>query len=335
MQQTISIPAISIVIPTYNIEKYIGQCLDTVIAQTFKDFEVIVIDDCSTDRTVEVTKSYISKFVKGQLRIYQLKQNTNDGATTPKNLGIKFARGKYLMFLDGDDLLTSNALNDFITAAEKFQADMVFTESFGQFKDAGRLPNRNEIQIYHQLKSDLLIKTPTLDEIDLTEKVLQYISGGIIGFHWNKIFRREFLLVNGLKFSPLPVREDAIFCFECFCLARSVRIPSIANLYRIGRNQSLSSREGDIGETKIRKWILSTLVGASEIQKFCQQSNLHQFSYRVTNWFIKDNFRLYMPIIYQNMNPERIQQIIIEESSKDPAKFIPVLAQIFNIANSH
>ena len=334
MQQTISMPAVSIVIPTYNIENYIGQCLDSLLAQRFKDFEVIIVDDCSTDLTVEVIENYKSKFIEGQIRIYRLQKNTNDGAATPKNLGIKFSRGKYLMFLDGDDLLTASALEDFVRAAEEFQADMVFTESFGQFKDAGRLPNRKEIQIHHQLKSESLVKIPTLDEIDFTGKVRQYISGGIIGFHWNKIFRREFLLVNGLKFSLQPVRHDAIFSFESFLLARSVRIPAIANFYRQERVGANSGRS-QVDETMIRRWVRDILIGASELQDFCQRFSLKKFEQDVVNWFIRDDFRLYMTPAYKVMSSMQIQQIIVEESLRDPAKFIPVLAQIFNIANGH
>ena len=325
---------ISIVIPTYNLENYIEQCLRTLRVQTFKDFEVIIVDDCSTDKTLEVIKNFASNFEEDQIRIYRLNKNSNNGGATPKNLGLNQAQGDYVLFLDGDDLLTATALQDFTDAAEKFQADMVFTESFGQFRDSGQMPQQSDIKVHNQLKPEMLVKTPTLDEIALIEKIRQYTSGGIIGFQWNKILRREFLLKNGIKFTLQPIRNDAVFSLECFCLAKSVRIPSINNLYRLGRIGANSSISG-INETKIRRWIQDILFGASELQDFCQRFNFQQFEQIMVNWFIRDDFRLYMPNSYKVVDPNRMKQLVVEEVSKDPAKFIPVLAQIFNIANGH
>ena len=318
---------ISIVIPTYNLENYIEQCLRTLRVQTFKDFEVIIVDDCSTDKTLEVIKNFASNFEEDQIRIYRLNKNSNNGGAT-----LNQAQGEYVLFLDGDDLLTATALQDFIDAAEKFQADMVFTESFGQFRDSGQMPQQSDIKVHNQLKPEMLVKTPTLDEIALIEKIRQYTSGGIIGFQWNKILRREFLLKNGIKFTLQPIRNDAVFSLECFCLAKSVRIPSINNLYRLGRIGANSSISG-INETKIRRWIQDILFGASELQDFCQRFNFQQFEQIMVNWFIRDDFRLYMPNSYKVVDPNRMKQLVVEEVSKDPAKFIPVLAQIFNIAN--
>ena len=338
MQQTISIPAISIVIPTYNIEKYIGQCLDTVIAQTFKDFEVIVIDDCSTDRTVEVVESYKSRF-DDRLRIYQLPKNTNDGAATPKNFGLHHAHGKYIIFIDGDDLLTANALNDFITAAEKFQADFVFTESFVRFLDQGRLPTQSEIQIQYQRKPEIQVKEPTFVDSSPIDKARQYIAGEVADFYWNKFTRREFLLDHRIEFSKMPVRHDFLFSFSCFVLGKSVRIPSIANGYRIGRKDANSNRDGKWDETRIRRWIRDIFMGARDLGNFCQSLAIFiqnpQMECDVINCFLQREFSLSLRNIYTSESPERIKQILIEETMKDPEGFIPVFAQIFNMANSH
>ena len=336
MQQTISIPAISIVIPTYNIENYINQCLETVLSQTFKDFEVIVIDDYSTDRTVEVIESYQSRF-DGRLRLYKFPKNTNDGAATPKNFGLHHARGKYVIFIDGDDLLTANALNDFITAAEKFQADLVFPESFIRFSDQGRLPKQSEIQIQYQRKPEIRVKEPTLVGSSPVDKVRQYIAGEVSDFYWSKFTRREFLLDHEIEFSKMPVRHDSIFSFSCFVLGRSVRIPTIANGYRIGRKNANSGREGKWDETKIRKWLCDILMGTRDLRNFCQSLEIFaqdlRLEYDVINWFLRHEFALSSPQIYSSETPERIKQILIAEALKDPVGFIPVFAQIFNMAN--
>ena len=81
-------PAISVVIPLYNVEKYVGECLDSVLAQTFQNFEVIVVDDCSTDSSSAIVESYLSKF-DGRLAILQTKKNSGC-AGVPKNKGLNF-----------------------------------------------------------------------------------------------------------------------------------------------------------------------------------------------------------------------------------------------------
>ena len=98
-------PAISVIIPMYNVERYVGECLDSVLLQTFQDFEVIVVDDCSTDNSVEVVNSYVPKF-DGRLRLISMEKNTGGGGK-PRNRGIELACGEYVQFLDADDFMWS------------------------------------------------------------------------------------------------------------------------------------------------------------------------------------------------------------------------------------
>ena len=88
------IPAISVIIPMYNSEKYIAECLNSILVQTFQNFEVIVVDDCSTDNSVEIAKSYEEKF-DGRLKIFKTKKNSNGGGYVPRNLGLNLSCGKY------------------------------------------------------------------------------------------------------------------------------------------------------------------------------------------------------------------------------------------------
>ena len=120
------VPAISIIMPMFNVDKYVGQCLDSVLAQTFKDYEVMLVNDCSTDRSREIAESYLDKF-DGRLRIHSLAHNSG-GAAVPRNTAIRMARGKYLYILDSDDVLLPKTLEEFYNAAEEFDADYVHTE---------------------------------------------------------------------------------------------------------------------------------------------------------------------------------------------------------------
>ena len=104
-----STSAISVVIPMYNAEKYIGECLTSLANQTFQDFDVIVVDDCSTDNTIEV----VSSFAENNSRIQQIKSDIHSGGypSIPRNKGIESAKGRYIAFLDADDIWEPDKLD--------------------------------------------------------------------------------------------------------------------------------------------------------------------------------------------------------------------------------
>lgn len=99
-------PLVSIITPAYNCAKYIGETINSVLSQSFKYWEMIIVDDFSSDDTVKV----VEEFVKRDKRIVLLKQETNLGCARARNRGLKSAKGRYITFLDGDDLLDSNYL---------------------------------------------------------------------------------------------------------------------------------------------------------------------------------------------------------------------------------
>lgn len=191
MKKFETIPAISVVIQTYNIENYVDQTLNSILNQTFKDYEVIVIDDCSTDKTVDVVETFLPRF-DGKLQIHQLSKNTNDDSATPKNLALGYSRGEYMFFIDDDDLLTPDAFEKLYNAAEKFQADLVSTTKFYRFKDRGVIPEQNELILSDAKPNG--IKEPTLVEDGVLKRAQLYAREQILEYYWTKLFRRDFLI---------------------------------------------------------------------------------------------------------------------------------------------
>jgi glycosyltransferase involved in cell wall biosynthesis len=112
---------ISILIPAYNVEKYIKTTINSVLSQTYKDIEIIVIDDCSTDNTPNIIQG-IATLDK---RIIFLKNDVNKGLTANRNLTLKRAKGEYIMFVDADDYLYPNAVEIMYTLAKKKNSDIV------------------------------------------------------------------------------------------------------------------------------------------------------------------------------------------------------------------
>ena len=121
---------ISVIIPLYNVEDYIHVCLNSVLKQTYQDFEVICIDDASTDSTAEI----LDYFVQKDSRIRILKNESNKGPGFSRNEALKEAKGKYIIFLDGDDWLSLNALETVVEKAEKDNLDFVMFKNIVHYE---------------------------------------------------------------------------------------------------------------------------------------------------------------------------------------------------------
>ena len=119
-------PEISVVVPAYQAEKYLEICVDSILAQTFKDFEVILVDDGSTDRTAELCH----RLEVRDKRVRFLRHTRNKSQSVARNTGIMAARGKYVAFVDDDDLILGNMLECLYDAAERWDADVVDTNSY-------------------------------------------------------------------------------------------------------------------------------------------------------------------------------------------------------------
>ena len=119
-------PTISVIIPIYNAEKYIAECLDSLLVQTFQDFEVIVVDDYSTDNSFKIVESYVEKF-NGRLLLTKTEKNS-DSEAIPRNKGILLSRGEYVQFVNADDMISTTALEELYALSKEYSADLVYVE---------------------------------------------------------------------------------------------------------------------------------------------------------------------------------------------------------------
>ena len=289
------IPAISLITPSFNVEKYIGQCLNSILNQTFGDYEVMIIDDGSTDRTVEIVESYIARF-DGRLRLIRLKKNTG-GAAEPRNVGIRMSRGDYITFVDADDMITRTALEKLYKAAVETNADVVHTEKYFITAEEVITP-KSTLQIKtseHQLA--LHVKGLTVEPSDFGDRIRRYVQGRYFWYPWGKLFRRDLIVENGLEFPNLPTAEDQIFCFEALCLAeRYVRTPDITNLYRTNP-QSLTKKALDV-PGYVRRWLRVMIEGVRLLDGF--MSGLKFFEEHPEQKFDVINFFVHEKLLWLN-----------------------------------
>ena len=218
---------ISVIIPMYNAEKYLGVCLESLLIQTFQDFEVIVVDDCSTDNSCAVAESYLERF-GGRLKIISLEENTGSGAV-PRNVGFEHARGKYIYFMDNDDLLIDIALETLYNYAEKNLATIVCMSKYFSC-DEELVPKNLTAQTWG---ADFIPDEAFFEPYDLTQRVEKIMRFSFIWAPWGKFLRRDFLIDNGIKFLPMTIAEDVIWTLELTCLAKNfLRISEPLYVYR-------------------------------------------------------------------------------------------------------
>ena len=297
----------------YNTEKYIRQCLISILASKFKDYEVIVIDDCSTDNSLAEAKKLLPHF-NGRLKIFSTNKNSG-GAGIPRNVGIKKAAGKYITFVDSDDFVLPTALDNFFGSAEEFQADVVHTEKFLVFNDTGKGNFLWEELTLKRYETGDCVEVPTLEPEDLTERIQRYIAGKFLWVPWGKLFRRKLIVENNIDFPQMKNSSDMVFCFKCMCLAKNyLRVPHVVNIYRVFEGSTsrkvLTSSEG------VRRWLSVVTIGLQSIEEFMSELEFFK-TYpncrrEVLKFFI-DKHLGFIRNLFQGLQPHEVQEIFFDE----------------------
>ena len=205
---------VSVIVPVYNCEEYIGTTLDSIINQDFKNFEVIVIDDGSTDRSLEIINEKLSK----SLISHQIIHQENSGVSSARNAGISKATGKYLVFIDGDDYVTGNHLSELYNGKSDF--------SLVQFikKDGDRLSTP-----YHFSREFMSCEDFIKKELNM-EKPFTFCQ---------LMYKTSIIKDNGIKFNPdLVYGEDIDFALRALIYGDEVTISNEATYYYLQHPQS-------------------------------------------------------------------------------------------------
>lgn len=230
-------PLVSIIIPAYNVEKYIACCLDSIMQQTYNNIEIIIVNDGSTDHTLEVAQQY----QKRDTRITLIDQQ-NSGVSESRNIALKCAKGDYVLFVDADDWLDMNTVQACIGQTEAEHADVCF------FAYQSEFPNRSDIRTLYPKNltftdsdcKDLQrrIIGPINEELCMPQRLDSY------GTIWAKLYRRE--LLNGLFFEDLNKvgsAEDTLFnSFVFLRVKKAIYINRPFYHYRRNNNASVTNR---------------------------------------------------------------------------------------------
>lgn len=208
---------ISVIIPVYNVETYLDQCVRSVLSQSYESLEVILIDDGSTDSS----GSLCDGFAQQDPRVRVIHQK-NGGAAAAKNAGLRLAQGEYLAFLDSDDYLEENAYQHMVDILEKSQADAVQCGFRNVYADGSE------------------VIAPTAQELSTTEYLVRYTTDWTCGLLWDKLYRRR--LAKGVCFEEGHIIDDEFFTYRLMMKARQVILdPTPVCCYRQRRSGVMRS----------------------------------------------------------------------------------------------
>ena len=291
-------PKISVIVPMYNVEKYVRCAIQSVLDQTFKDFELILIDDCSTDKTVEVAKS----FNDPRIKIFNNEKNLGAGLT--RNVGLEIATGDYIYFFDSDDALIPNALEMLYNVAEKDQFDV--SMSIAHF-----YPNDNEFQnfknlnarIHHRGKMGSFAK-------DFKQRITEeYIMGSSSACRL-ELFKRKFLDDSKIKFRNIVAYEDGIFWFEVLCATSNmIKIDKPFYVYRQRQGSLIHPKDLSGFRKLIESFFMCREIFLNLLAKYGEKDN-----YFVDNILLSFTRRIFWDFIpfYQRI-PQKCWEIIESE----------------------
>ena len=199
---------ISIIIPVYNSEKYLSKCIDSILNQTYKDFELLLINDGSKDNSLSIMKEYSLK--DNRIKVIDQK---NMGVAKTRNKGIELATGEYITFIDNDDTIQIDYLEKFLSNCEKY--DMVI----GGYR---RIDNNGKIINIYQPKNTFWAKYTFITP-------------------WARIFRREFLIDNDIKFLSSPIGEDVYFNLSIYSKTDSIKTINYVGYEWLNNLESVSN----------------------------------------------------------------------------------------------
>lgn len=271
---------LSIIVPVYNVEKYLPKCLESLIKQTLKDIEIICVNDGSMDNSLAILKEFASK--DSRIRIID---NQHQGVAKTRNTGIEQSTGEYIGFVDSDDYIDIDFFEKLYNSATKSNSDIAI---------ASILKHKNFFNIYNAKYTKEEIAITIQDKIKLCEDKKHFFF-----YAWNKIYHSGFIKENNIKFSEGQIYEDVMFAIKALYYSNKIISVYGTKYHYIEHENSLTKYKDKTGEKE------HDLIKAySELQEFCNSKNI-EIPERL-NYYTKENFGFILNL-YKGKYQSKIQ----------------------------
>ncbi len=257
---------ISIVIPAFNSENYIAKCIDSIVNQTLKDIEIIVVNDASEDNTRKIIEDYASK----DNRVKLINLETNSGQGFARNKGIELSNGEYLGFVDADDSVDLDYFEKLYNSAKKYDSDIAC---------ASILKHKDRFKKYNVKYKKYICTSEIHKKIALcgdTKKNFFYA--------WNKIYKTSMIKDNDVKFAEGQIYEDVIFAIKALYYSNAVVSVPHTKYHYICRKESTINSQDDDKNKKNYDYVCAY----EQLQKFARENEItlpERLNYYTSCWF--------------------------------------------------
>lgn len=194
----------SIIMPVYGVEKFINKSIQSILAQTYENYELILVNDCTKDNSGIICKNYAEKYDN----IIYLEHNENKGLSESRNTGLEKATGEYVLFLDSDDYFENNMLESIEKSLQINRADVVVFGLIEEYMDQNNEHIKMTIQHF--------LKTQYFNNIELRKSIINLEQETLYGYAWNKAYNLQYLNNKKLKFTNVKHIEDIEFNVRFF-----------------------------------------------------------------------------------------------------------------------
>lgn len=264
-------PEISIIVPVYNVELYLRKCIESILEQTFKNFELIIVNDGSTDNSGIICKEY--RKIDPRIKIIH---KFNNGLSSARNTGIEIAKGKYIGFIDSDDYINKYMFEILYENITKNNADISMCDYMEVYKD------KNEIYCEKQNSEKLI-----LNNIESLEKIYDKEGWKYI-IVWNKLYKK--VLFSEVRFPVGKIHEDEMIVHEILYKAKKLVFDKSKLYYYLQRDNSIMSKKDNIQR-------LDIVEAMKNRADFFYNNNLRQLQYKAEYEYLKIFFKLYFKYI--------------------------------------
>lgn len=241
-------PVVSILIPAYSAAAYLPQCLDSILKQTYRDLQVVIVDDGSKDNTLEVCREYAEK--DARIEVYH---QENQGVAATRNHLLDRVKGDYVLFVDADDWIESDMVEYLMNVAQNHSADFVMCDRV-----------INDTEPSHE--------EPNVFELDQEHAIVDFLHHDyFIGALWNKLFKRE--VTEGIRFNKrIWYGEDALFTWGVLQKTQRVVVSSKQLYHQYMNEESISHQP--FGEKKLTGHQTWTIIGEDVKKRWPQYTEL-------------------------------------------------------------
>ena len=223
-------PLVSVIVPSYNVEGYIDQCLTSILNNDYQNIELLVIDDRSTDGTVDHIKALMKK--DKRIHLFHNPEDHNIYGGACRNIGLDHAKGKYVYFCDSDDYILPGLISECVRKCEKLNADVCIFK-YRKLNAKNNIFNPGEYGYNTKLPPNSLEQAYSIEDC---ENIFKLTSPQV----WSKFYNRGFIDTIGVRFQELKNSNDCLFNIKTLAMAnRIINSKSIYYVYRIGTKNSV------------------------------------------------------------------------------------------------